>query len=285
MTPARQRLFVTGASSFVGAWFCRHAADQGHAVFGLRRHTPLHIRGVTEVVGDVRTSRPPPGTDVVVHLAAKVMADDARAQNRAMMDAVLEWGLPVVYASSTVVHWPAASAYREARIEDEARLAASPRPWLVVRPCAPYGPPLPGHTPAHTESFHRLARLVSTTPLVPIIGDGRYRRQPVHVEDFNHAILALLERNVWRTAFDAGASAPLTMRELLVTLAAALGRSLHVLPVPARLAALGARAIPGLRPELIANFATDDVVDPRPLQIASGVPPRSFSSGAACLRP
>lgn len=275
---------MTGASSFVGAWFCHLAAERGHEVYGLRRHTPLRLPGVTEVVGDVTTARPPLGTDVVVHLAAKVMADDAAAQNRAMMDAVLAWGLPVVYGSSTVVHWPRASAYRTGRIEDERRLRASTAPWVVVRPCAPYGPRLPGHTPAHVESFHRLAALIRRSPVIPVIGDGRYRRQPVHVDDFNGAILGLLDRGVWGAAYDAGAPEPLTMRAVIATVAGVLGRTVHVLPVPSRLAALGARAIPGFRPELIADFATDDVVDSAPLAHASGLSPRAFGVGAACLR-
>lgn len=275
------RLFVTGASSFVGAHFCRLAAAAGHEVVGLWRRTPLRLPGVEALQGDVTAVAPPAGTDVVVHLAAKVMADDARAQNRAMMDAVLRWGRPVVYGSSTVVHWPAASAYADARLEDEARLRASPLPWLVVRPCAPYGPRLAAHTPAHRESFHQLAGWVDRFPVIPVVGDGRYRRQPVHVDDFNGAILGLLARGAWGRAFDAGAPLPLPMREVIHTLAAARGRRVRVVGIPVGLATRAAAFVPGFRPEIVATFATDDVVDAGPLAAASGVEPRPFAAGAA----
>lgn len=277
------KLFVTGASSFVGAHFCRLAAERGHVVRGLWRSTALALPGVEGVRGDVLERAPPADTDVVVHLAAKVMAADSRAQNRRMMDAVLSWGLPVAYGSSTVVHWPRTSAYADARLEDEARLMASGRPWLVLRPCAPYGPRLRHHTPAHRESFHQLAGWVRRLPALPLVGLGRYRRQPVHVDDFNGALLALLERGRWGRAFDAGAPAPLTMRRLLRVLGEAAGHHPLVLPVPGRLAGLGARLVPGFDPELVRTFATDDVVDAAPLAAASGLSPRPFEQGAACL--
>lgn len=277
------KLLVTGASSFVGAHFCRLAAAEGHEVVGLWRRTRLVLPGVRSLQGDVTTVRPPPGLDAVVHLAAKVMAPDARAQNRAMMDAVLGWGLPVAYASSTVVHWPHPGEYGAARIEDEARLAASGLPWVVVRPCAPYGPPLRDHRPAHRESFDRLAELVRRSPVVPVIGDGRYRRQPVHVDDFNGAILRLLTLGRWGAAFDAGAAAPIPLRDLIHVLARAAGARVAVVGIPARAAALVARVVPGLDPGLVRTFATDDVVDVAALQAATGLAPRPFEAGAPSL--
>ena len=89
------RILVTGASSFVGSWFCTHAAAAGHTVLGLWNNTPLLIDGITPVTNDI-TSFTPAKIDVVVHLACKVMGADAPAKNRAMMDSVLSWGIPTV---------------------------------------------------------------------------------------------------------------------------------------------------------------------------------------------
>lgn len=268
------RLFVTGASSFVGVHFCTLAAKQGHVVHGLWRNTRLDVRGVVSVQGDVSTARPSPGTDVVVHLATKVMADNARDQNRRMLDAVLGWGLPVVYASSTVVHWLRQNEYARSRVEDEERVRKSGLSYLIVRPCAPYGPRHPQHQPAHKESFHTLVRMCRRLPAVPMLGDGNYRRQPVHVDDFNGAILALLEKNVWNAEFDAGGPTPMSMREVI----AALGGR-RVLPIPGLvLRRIGPLA--GLHPDVVSTFDTDDVVDFRPLATASGITPRPFDAGA-----
>jgi nucleoside-diphosphate-sugar epimerase len=267
------RILVTGASSFVGAHFCTRAARAGHDVLGLWRNTPILIEGVKSVTADVTSFRPAP-VDVVVHLAAKVMASDAREQNRKMLDAVLGWGFPVVYASSTMVHWPRKNAYAESRVEDEARVMASGQKWLIVRPCAPWGPPHPTHRPAHTESFHTLAKLVRRAPFVPTPGSADVLRQPVHVDDFNDAILSLLEKGVWNHAFDAGGPEALSVRAIMRRLAG--GRDVRVLEVPEALAKFGGKFLKNFSEDTLATFATDDTVDPEPLMRVSGVVPRKF---------
>ena len=273
---SRPSLFVTGASSFVGAHFCRLAALRGYRVRGLWRNTPLALAGVEAVQGDV-ASIDDPQADVIVHLAAKVMADDAPDQNRAMLDRVLAWKRPVVYASSTVVHWPTDVAYARSRREDEARLAASGVEHVIVRPCAPYGPRLVGHQPAHKESFHTLVDWVRRLPAIPVIGNGRYRRQPVHVDDFNDAILGLIDRrsaDTWGQAYDAGGPDALTMREVITVLGGHARRPwTPLLRIPTGAAWLAAHGLPSMRPELIRTFAMDDAVDPGPLRRASGVVP------------
>lgn len=270
------KIFVTGASSFVGAWFCTVAVRAGHELWGNWRSTPLRVPGVRHLRGDLADVQPP-AVDVVVHLATKVMADDAPAQNRRMLDAVLGWGLPLVYCSSTVVHWSRQNAYARSRTEDETRVRASAKPWLIVRPCAPYGPVHPQHRPAHTESFHTLVRLCRFPGVVPVLGDGRYRRQPVHVEDFAGAILGLLGRRRWGEAFDAGGPEALPFVDIVRTLG---GRPLRL---PRGLVEVGGR-IAGFHPDVLATFDSDDVVDAAPVAEASGLRPRPFAEGAASLR-
>ncbi len=266
------RILVTGASSFVGSWFCTVAARAGHTVLGLWHTTPLLLPEVIPVTSDL-TAFQPVDVDVVVHLAAKVMTDDALARNRAMMDSVLGWGIPVVYGSSTVVHWDTDVAYARSRRDDEARLRDSGVPWIILRPCAPYGPVHPTHRPRHVESFHRLAQLARTLPVVPVVGSPDVRRQPVHVEDFAAAALALIEAGAWNSAFDAGGPEPLTMRDIVGALA---GTHRRVVGVPTGAAARIATVAGGFRPDLLRVSATDDVVDPVPLAKASGVTPRPF---------
>lgn len=269
------RILVTGASSFVGVHFCTSAASRGHDVLGLWRNTPMLVDNVKSITADI-TSFSPAKVDIVVHLAAKVMAPDAREQNRKMLDAVLGWGFPLVYASSTMVHWPRKNAYAESRLEDEARVMASGKPWLIVRPCAPWGPPHATHKPTHVESFATLANLVRRAPFVPVPGSADVLRQPVHVDDFNGAILALLERGVWNTAYDAGGPEALTMREIITRIGR--GRKPRIVEVPEPLAKLGGRFLKNFSADTLATFATNDTVDPLPLQQASGVTPRRFDA-------
>lgn len=287
------RLLVTGASSFVGAHFCRLAAAHGHTVIGLYRSTPLSLAGVRGVQLDLGGDRAAVelarlDADAVVHLACKVKGTGNGRQetestrlNTRMLDRVLELELPLVYASSTCVHWPQDSGYATGRRQDEARIEASGVPFATLRPCAPYGPALSAHRPSHTESFHTLAQWVKRSPLVPVMGDGSaYRRQPIHVDDFNGAALRLLEQGLPNRAFDAGGADALTMDGLIQALARHLGtRALPVhLPKKALITAVSAMSA-DFEPDLLDTADVDDVADPAALEAAAGMTMRTFGVG------
>jgi nucleoside-diphosphate-sugar epimerase len=288
------RLVVTGASSFVGAWFCL-AAGREHEVIGLAHETSLSLPGVRTVRLDLGAPEAGAklaalGPDAVVHLACKVMGSgpaggpetEATRLNRRMMDQVLAVGAPILYGSSTCVHWPKDTAYAQSRREDEARLAASGLPWAALRPSAPYGPPLPGHRPRHPESFHTLARWVRRG-VVPVPGDGRALRQPIHVEDFSLAALALIEGGLPNEALDAGGPEALPFNRVIDLLAEAMGRRARKVHLPLGLLVRIARRLPGFEPALLAAADCDDPADPARLIQRSGVAPRRFEDGVRSL--
>lgn len=290
------RLLVTGGSSFVGAHFCRLAAHQ-HDVVAVHYATALSLPGITSLRADLRRPRDiqrlaEVKADAVVHIACKIQepggkgvdpAEAAVRTNRSMMDAVLSLGRPVVYASSTVVHWNQDTPYAQSRRDDEHRLAESGLPWAVIRPSAPYGPRLATHRPRHRESFHTLADLVRRSPVVPVIGDGRYRRQPLHVDDFSEAILALLRGGLPGRAFDAGGPEPLTFNDIVLALGRAAGRHPRMLHLPKALFVAAAKYHPDFDPNLIAAVDEDEVADPSELRAATGWSPRGFEQGARDL--
>lgn len=292
------RLLVTGGSSFVGAHFCRIAA-RDHDIFAVYHRTSLRLNGVTPLRADLRLPRDRARllavhADAVVHIACKIKAPGVRGQdpaaaaasaNRAMMDTVLALDLPVVYASSTVVHWDKDSPYAQSRREDQARLSASGLPWAVVRPSAPYGPVLVNHQPRHRESFHTLADLVRCSPVVPVIGDGRYRRQPVHVDDLSHAILGLLTRpgGLAKQAFDAGGADALSFDQIIDLIAAEQHRQVRKLHLPKALFVKLAGLRADFEPSLIDAIDQDELADPTALTQATGWEPRSFRAGVRDL--
>jgi len=290
------RILVTGGSSFVGAHFCRVAARR-HTVLALVHRSPLQLNGVTTRKVDLRRRRDLPRlksleADAVVHLACRIQArpqpgqtpaEAAVAVNRAMMSTVLALGLPTLYASSTVVHWRTPTPYGESRREDESRLAESGLPYAILRPSAPYGPPLFGHQPRHKESFHTLARLVKHAPVVPVIGSGHQRRQPIHVADFAHFALALLEKGLACETFEAGGGSAHTMRELIGIMGQEVGRRPLVCPLPTALFVQAARVLPDFDPTLMSAAVEDELADPTKLVAATGVVPRRFEDGVAEL--
>jgi nucleoside-diphosphate-sugar epimerase len=281
------KLLVTGGSSFVGAHFCVRAA-RNHDVLALHHTTPLMLNGITPIKADLRTLRDRRRVsaldfDAVIHLATKVKGKDAVDVNRTMMDAVLGWGCPTVYASSTVVHWSRSTPYGESRKEDEKRLAESGLPWAVLRPSAPYGRALINHDPGHKESFHTLAEWVRSSPVVPVIGDGQYRRQPIHVDDFSDAILRLLESPLPNRAFDAGGLNALSFNEIIDVIAAAMNTRARKIHLPQSLFVQMARFHQEFDADLIRAVDEDEVADSIELMKETGIRCRPFSEGVRCL--
>lgn len=259
---------------------------------------PLRLNGVTPLHSDLRRPRDLPrlaeeDADAVIHIACKIKARGASKDqdpaelaasiNRKMMDVVLSLGKPVVYASSTVVHWNQDTPYARARREDEQRLRDSGLPYLILRPSAPYGPKLANHKPGHKESFHTLVDLVRRAPIVPVIGDGQYRRQPLHVDDFSAAILAFLDQGLPNAAYDIGGAEPLTFDEVIDTIGAALHKDVRKLHLPKALFVQLAKLSPDFDPSLIAAMDEDEVADPTDMTAACGVAPRPFAQGVRSL--
>ena len=248
----------------------------------------MAMGGVTPFKADLRSARDQRrlrslGVDAVIHLATKVKGKQAPDQNRQMMDAVLGLECPVIYASSTVVHWTTPTPYGDSRREDEARLECAGIPWATVRPSAPYGPLLPHHKPAHRESFHTLVEWIRRSPFVPVIGDGEYRRQPVHVDDFSDGILALLREPLPGRAFDVGGSDAMSFNEIIQTIADALGRRGRCLHLPKALFVQLAALHENFDADLIRAVDEDEVADSSELSQLTGVRFRPFSEGVRCL--
>ena len=281
------RLLVTGGSSFVGAHFCLRARVR-HDVVAIHHSTPLSINGITPLKEDLRTPRSHRrlgqlGVDAVVHMATKVKGAGAPKVNHQMMDAVLSLGVPVVYASSTVVHWHTPTPYGDSRLDDEGRLAESGLPWVTVRPSAPYGPRLKHHVTGHKESFHTLAEWVRFSPFIPVIGDGEYRRQPIHVDDFSDAILALLEKPLPNRAFDAGGGEALSFNEIISLMAEAKGRDARVVHLPKSIFVMMARMHGNFDADLIRAVDEDELADSTELSEITGTVFRTFRKGVRCL--
>jgi hypothetical protein len=79
---------------------------------------------------------------------------------------------------------------------------------------------------------------------------------------------------VWNAAFDAGGPEALTVREIITRIAG--DRPARILEVPETFAKIAGRYLKNFSEDTLATFATNDTVDPGPLQAASGVVPRRF---------
>ncbi len=151
-----------------------------------------------------------------------------------------------------------------------------------IRPALVYGP--------GDHFFTLFAQLVRGAPAIPLIGGGRTRFQPMHVEDVAEAMARVLEdAGTAGRAFELGGSEIYTFRELIERLCAAIGRRPWLVPVPFLLAEAGAFAtqwLPNapLTVDQVRLLKTDKVIrDPGGAPAALGVRPRGLDAFLAEL--
>lgn len=152
----------------------------------------------------------------------------------------------------------------------------------IVRPALVYGP--------EDHFFARFAPLVRRAPAIPLVGGGRTRFQPMHVDDVAEAMARALESSAAAgRIYEFGADEVLTLRELFERLGAALGRRPRLVPVPFALAAAAAALtqwLPGapLTVDQVRLLETDKVVGaPERAPAALGVTPRPLAPFLAAL--
>lgn len=279
---SNKKILVTGASSFIGAHACR-ILSQHHNTLGIWNSTPTNMPDILTEQADftqIETANRFSDIDCIVHLAGKIkdsQSGTAQEINQKLMTTVLTIGKPIIYCSSTAVHWKRKVSYVESRIDDEQRLRDSGLPYVILRPCAPYGPPLQHHSPKHTESFQTLVNAVKTLPVIPLIGDGLYLRQPVHVEDFCNLMLYFLETGFANQELDVAGGKSYTFRDIIRILQISSNRLRPLVPIPKRLAMLGAKILPNLEPSLISVIDTDEYFDVHEIQRLVSL--RTFEDG------
>ncbi|ALK10181.1 NAD-dependent epimerase/dehydratase family protein [Blastochloris viridis] len=149
-------------------------------------HADLSERGAWEDALD--------DTDVVVVGHAQIGGLDGeefRRNNVVATERLLEaiarrGGRRLVHISSSVVNSTAVDWYTETKREQEALVAASGNPQVVLRPTLMFGW-------FDRKHLGWLRRFMDRTPVFPIPGDGRFVRQPLYVGDFAAIIAACID--------------------------------------------------------------------------------------------
>jgi uncharacterized protein YbjT (DUF2867 family)/uncharacterized membrane protein YphA (DoxX/SURF4 family) len=290
------RIFLTGATGFIGGHLVRRLAERGHTVTCLVRPravpalTALALPGATALAGEF--TRPEtwldavPGHDVVVNAVGIIRETPGSSFDAvhtrapvALFEAAAKAGVrKVVQVSALGADDEARSRYHLSKRAADRRLAELGVAYVVLRPSFVYGPR------DHSMTFFRS---LAALPLTPVPGDGQYRGQPVHVEDVVRAVVLAVERDDLKDlTVDLGGAAPLTFDEMLDELARGLGkpraRKLHVPWAVMRLAAAVTDALGGRGPitgDELGMLRRGNTADNGPFRKHFGFEPVSFAVG------
>ena len=143
----------------------------------------------------------------------------------------------------------------------------------IVRPSLTYG--------EDDHFFSRFAAMTRSSPVLPLIGGGTTKFQPVFVGDVTAGLLELLERSgAAGKTYEFGGPKVYSFKELLQLLLTALNRQRVLLPIPFALAEMQAALLellpdPPLTRDQVRLLRTDKVVSGAELTLGDlGVQPR-----------
>ncbi len=256
---------VFGGSGFVGRYAVAALAKQGWRVRAAVRRPDLagflQPAGLVGQVAPVQANLRYPqsvqraviGAKLVVN-AVGVLASGGKQTfraihvdgPRAIAKAAREAGVRhLVHISAIGADPKSSSRYARSKAAGEAAVLEEFPGAVIVRPSIVFGP--------EDQFFNRFAAMARISPLLPLIGGGRTRFQPVFVGDLAAAVAAIAAgAGKPGTIYEAGGPEVLSFRQLLDLTQEWSGRSRGYLPMPfwfAKLQALLTWPLPNsLRP-------------------------------------
>ncbi len=140
----------------------------------------------------------------------------------------------LIHVSALGADAHSASAYAKSKAAgEEAVRAAFPRA-TIIRPSIVFGP--------EDKFFNRFAGMAMMSPVLPLIGGGETKFQPVYVGDVADGIMAVLNSpDAAGKTYEFGGPETYSFRELMELLTAEIGIKRLLVPVPWGLARLQAR--------------------------------------------
>jgi NADH dehydrogenase len=194
------KVLVTGATGYIGREVAAAVAEAGHETVGLARPGSESSvpAGVTPVSGDVTDlaslKAAVQGVDAIINLVAILNGSDAE------FEAVNAGGPRNVVAAAEsagvrrLLHMSAAGVternaprtrYWRTKLAGKQAVMESALDWTVFEPSFVFG-----KGGGALKTFEGLLR----APVVAVIGDGRYRHQPVWIGDVARSYVVALER-------------------------------------------------------------------------------------------
>ncbi|MFI5010938.1 MAG: complex I NDUFA9 subunit family protein [Hyphomicrobiales bacterium] len=262
---------VFGGSGFVGRHVVQALARRGYRVRPAVRRPdlagflqPLGMVGqVMPVQANLRfpwsVEKATEGASAVVNLVGILSAKGRQtfeavqdAGARAVATAAAAHGARLVQISAIGADPNGATPYQRTKAAGEA--AALAAGGTVVRPSVIFGP--------EDDFFNRFAALVRLVPVVPLIGDGVMRFQPVFVGDVAETIARAVDGTIAASRiYELGGPRVASLKEILTYVLQETGRSRPFVPLPFAAARIQAALME------FTDALTFGKLPPRPLMI------------------
>jgi uncharacterized protein YbjT (DUF2867 family) len=296
------KVLVTGASGFLGEAVLREIQAEKQAIRVLARHPDAaraqslaHEFGVEIRPGDLMSgpnlAAALEGLEAVVHLVGiisefgqatfeNVHVQGTRNLVLAMQAAEVK---RLVHVSALGTRAHAASRYHQTKWAAEESVRESGLEYTIFRPSIIYGP--------HDRFVNLFAKLSRFSPILPVMGPGKAKLQPIGVQSVARAVMKALSepRSIGRT-FDLCGTETFTFIEVLDQILQVTGRRRWKWHLPLWSARILAGCLEWLFPVVLRRPAPlnrdqlimlqeDNVGDPQPAMELFELPTISFGDG------
>ncbi len=293
----QHRVAILGGAGFIGRYVVKRLAERGDVLdVGGRTATAarfLKLKGDVGQVGLVNLSIDDDrmlsafvaNNDTVVNLVGILHESGSQrfdmihhvAPARLARLAREAGALRFVHLSAIGADPRSSSAYARSKAAGEEAVRDAFPTATILRPGVVFGP--------EDQFFNRFAALATVSPVLPLIGGGETRFQPVYVGDVADAVVRVIDdaATAGRT-YELGGPKIYTFRALVELLLAEIHRKRLLIDIPFGLAAFQARLLsllpnPPLTPDQVEMLKRDNVVSSGALTLATlGIAPTAVEA-------
>jgi uncharacterized protein YbjT (DUF2867 family) len=288
----QHRVAILGGAGFIGRYVVKRLAERGDVLTVGGRHAAsakfLKLKGDVGQVGlvnlaiDDETLLPAfvANNDSVVNLVGILHESGGQRFDIAhhvgparLARLAREAGVErFVHLSAIGADPRSSSAYARTKAAGEEAVRDAFPTATILRPSLVFGP--------EDQFFNRFAALATISPVLPLIGGGETRFQPVYVGDVADAVVRCIDDSTTAgRTYELGGPKIYTFRALIELLLAQIRRKRLLLDIPFGLAAVQARLMsllpnPPLTPDQVELLKRDNVVSSGALTLAAlGITP------------
>jgi len=286
-----------GGSGFLGRYLVRRLAKQGH-VLRIAVRYPERAKFLKPLgdVGQIATipvsllheqsvRQAVQGADAVVNFVGilyergkrSFQAIHVEGARRVAAAAGAAGAESLVHVSAIGADAGAPARYATSKAAGETAVFSAFPKATVIRPSIVIGP--------EDDFFNRFAAMARLAPVLPLVGGGKTRFQPVYVGDVAKAIAKiLLEPGHAGKIYELGGPQIYSFKQLIELLLAEIGRDRILATLPNGLASLQARflellPVPPLTRDQVLLLKQDNVVAPGALDFKDlGIDPQAIES-------
>jgi len=297
-------VLVCGGTGFIGSHIVRRFLKRGHKVLVMTRN-PEQARGKVPAGVDLRPGdtadtasleRAMTGVDTVVaavqfpnHPVEKpskghtYLQVDGEGTARLVAAAQKSGVQRFIYLSGAGTRPGRSEPWFVAKNMAEKAVRESGMAYTIIRPSWVYGP--------EDRSLNKFATFARVLPFIPVIGNGKTKVQPVHVDDVAEAIAASLETPAAHNkVYELGGPQELSMDEIITTMLRTMGKRKPLIHHPVWFMKLVTAPLvllptPPLSPGAVDFVMMEETVDSTGLLQDLRIKLTPLAEGLAYLRP